>query len=61
MEILKDKISKKFNNSKTPFDYELYKYEDIENKCIIHQGYLQYLYNTTILGESICMFLFRFF
>ncbi len=61
MGTLKDIISKRFNNSKTPFYYELYKYEDIENKYIIHQGYLQYLYNTTILGDSLCRFLFLFF
>jgi hypothetical protein len=62
MGTLRDIISKRFSTSKTQFDYGLYKYEDIQNnKWIIHQGYLQYLYNTTILGDSLCMSNFLFF
>ncbi len=47
---------KRFSGLKSPFDYETCKYEDIKPKSIIHQGYLQYLYSTNILGDSLCKF-----
>ena len=56
MSTFKDRFTRKFSLSKSSFDYELYKYEDIQDKSIIHQGYLQYLYNTNLLGDSSCMF-----
>jgi hypothetical protein len=56
METFKDIFSKRFSTLKPPFEYESYKYEDIQDKWIIYQGHLQYLYNTTILGDSLCMF-----
>ncbi len=56
MGTLRDIISKRFSTSKSLLEYELYKYEDIQQKYIIHQGHLQYLHHTTILGDSLCMF-----
>lgn len=55
MGTFKDIISRRFSTSKSPLDYQLYKYEDLKDKWIIYQGNLQYLYNTTILGDSNCM------
>jgi hypothetical protein len=43
-------------SSRSSFEYESYKYEDIQSNWIIHQGYLQYLYSTRILNDSLCMF-----
>jgi len=60
MGTLRDIFAKRFSASKSPFDNELCKYEDIEQKSIIHQGHLQYLYNTTILGDSLCRLDFLF-
>jgi hypothetical protein len=60
MKILRHIISRIFSISKSPFEYKLYKYEDIPQKCIIDQGHLQYLYHTTFLGDSLCTFDFLF-
>ena len=61
MGTLRDIFAKRFSASKSPFDHETCKYEEIEQKSIIHQGYLQYLYNTTILGDSLCKISFFIF
>jgi hypothetical protein len=61
METLKDIFAKRFIGLKSPFDYETCKYEDIKSKSIIHQGHLQYLYSTNILGDSLCKFDFSVF
>ena len=61
MATLKEIFSKRFSAARSPLEYESYKYEEIDPKSIIHQGQLQYLYNTTILGDSWCMFGYSLF
>ncbi len=61
MGTLKMILTKISPNSKCPFVYESYRYEDIQPEWIIHQDHLHYLYNTTILGDSLCRFYFLFF
>lgn len=61
MGTLKVLLTKISGNSKSLYEYESYKYEDIQSEWIIHQDYLQYLYNTTILGDSHCKFNWIFF
>ena len=61
MATLREIFSKRFIAIRPPLDYESCKYEDIDPKSIIHQGQLQYLYSTTILGDSWCMFNFLSF
>lgn len=38
------------------FDYVKYKYEEIQSTWIIHEGYLKYLADKSLFGQSICMF-----
>ena len=54
MGTFRDLLTKTFAVFKSPFNYESHKYEDIKQESIIYQGHLQYLYNTTMLGESNC-------
>lgn len=53
---LRNKISKRFSSSKSLLDTQIYKYNELKDNWIIYQGNLQYLYNTNILGDSLCMF-----
>lgn len=60
MEAFRDIIAKTFTAWKSPLNYQSLKYEDIEQKSIIHQGHLQYLYHTTFLGDCLCKYNLRF-
>ncbi|CAF1582030.1 unnamed protein product [Adineta ricciae] len=53
MGTLKTILNKLAGGSKSLYEYETYKYDEIDSKWIIYQDQLQYLHNKSILGESL--------